>query len=87
MGTAVFLNQKRANVCECTTKMASLEKQIWYSYFNRKTMKLILPETKVAKIQLPMLVSFTAKRQFRTELINNGKTTLLFKMTVKKRYC
>ena len=25
MGTAIFLNQKRANICEHTTKMASLE--------------------------------------------------------------
>ena len=62
-------------------------KQIWYSYFCRKITELILSETKVAKRQLHVFVLFTAKMQLRTELINNGKTTLLFKMTVKKCYC
>ena len=30
-----------------------------------------------------MFVSFTAERQLITELTNNAKTTLLFKMTVE----
>jgi hypothetical protein len=51
------------------------------------TTKLILPEAKVAEGQLHVFVSFTAERQLKTVLINNGKTTLLFKMTVKKRHC
>ena len=61
--------------------------QIWRSYFCKNITKLIRPETKDAERQLHVLVSFTDKRQLRTEPINNGKTNLLYKLTVINGYC
>ena len=67
-----------------------------YNSFCRIITKLILQETKslviaerqcVRNKHVRLLASFMAEMQMRTEPINNGKATLLFKMSVNKCSC